>query len=161
MTLFARSRQHRPSPGDLVIDALAVARLSRLVTTDTFPPVADARARLTALFPQDGQVLDDGWEWALEPGEEGPAVRPWGVGPFRARSMVMAHGLDASGAGHRAYTVGDHPVGELLQCRWCCSVWLAAGVVVLSAAFPRAWRPVSRLLAFSQVAGLLSLAEER
>ena len=38
-------------PHDLIVDALAVFRLTRLATTDTFPPVMHARWRLMRRFP--------------------------------------------------------------------------------------------------------------
>lgn len=38
---------------EAVIDALAVSRLTRLATTDTFPPVQRARFKLLQRWPED------------------------------------------------------------------------------------------------------------
>lgn len=47
---------------DFAADALAVARLARLVTTDTFPPAARARQRAyLATQRRHGQEWVDGW----------------------------------------------------------------------------------------------------
>ena len=50
-------------------------------------------------------------------------------------------------------------LATLVTCRWCAGMWIAAGVCVARAAAPRAWEPVSRGLALSAGAVLLSRLE--
>lgn len=97
----------------LVLDALAVYRLTRLITEDTFPPVRRFREavirRYTAVVAQGpGTVEDPGWQ------------------------------------------------AELIQCPWCASVWLAAGVTAARWVLPSAWSFVAWLLALSAVASIVS-----
>jgi hypothetical protein len=47
-------------------------------------------------------------------------------------------------------------VSKILDCAWCSSVYVGAGVVVARRAFPRAWGAVAYALACSQVAGMAS-----
>lgn len=48
------------------------------------------------------------------------------------------------------------PLAELVQCSWCASVWLAAGVVTAHWFAPTVWPPVSLVLALSAAAGVVS-----
>lgn len=52
-----------PSPAEALIDALAVARLTRLVQQDTVPPVLEVRERLLARYSDRRWVdlLDCPW----------------------------------------------------------------------------------------------------
>jgi Protein of unknown function (DUF1360) len=45
---------------------------------------------------------------------------------------------------------------DLLVCAWCCSPWIAAGVIVLWRWLPAVWAPAAVVLAGSAVAGYLS-----
>lgn len=51
-------------------------------------------------------------------------------------------------------------LATLLTCRWCASVYVAAGVVALRALAPRPWGYVARALAASSAAALLAAVEE-
>lgn len=51
--------------------------------------------------------------------------------------------------------VGDSRWEMLASCPWCASVWVAAGVAGMRAAFPRAWPWIARGLAASLVTGKL------
>jgi hypothetical protein len=51
---------------------------------------------------------------------------------------------------------GHDKLAWLIQCPWCVSPYVAAGVIVARQVAPRAWSPLARALAFSAVAGLLS-----
>ena len=48
----------------------------------------------------------------------------------------------------------------LVRCRWCASMWAAAGVVLLHQTVPRAWLPIAAVLALSSAATLLARAED-
>jgi hypothetical protein len=45
---------------------------------------------------------------------------------------------------------------ELLACPWCCSVWLAAGLLVWWLLSPATLAPFALIVALSAVAGLLA-----
>lgn len=51
---------------------------------------------------------------------------------------------------------GHLRLGELLQCPWCLSIWVAAGVVAARRLAPRVWGMVARGLAFSAGAGVIT-----
>jgi hypothetical protein len=58
-------------------------------------------------------------------------------------------------------SIQDPPrVATLITCRWCAGMWIAAGVTVARLAAPKAWGPVSRGLALSAAAVLLSRLED-
>ena len=42
-------------------------------------------------------------------------------------------------------------------CAWCTSIWVAVGVVIFTRLWPLGWSYVALALAFSVVAGLLSM----
>lgn len=131
---------------DVLTDALAAARLTRLVVSDTL--TVSLRARLHQRYPAEGTVLGEVWD-----------VRPDGVGRFeawRGRRVSVRGVVVPSTGGAYLYVVdeaGAHPIGVLTSCTWCASVWLAFGVVVLRQVAPRLWSPVARVLAVSAVAG--------
>ena len=88
---------------ELLVDALATARLARLVTMDSLPPLAKARDEL------HGRIAGRyGIEWA-----------------------------------------------NGIRCMWCMSTWCGTGVLVARTVAPRYWGPLAKVLAFSQVAGLV------
>lgn len=118
---------------ELLTDALAVHRLSRLVSSDLITaPAREATIRELYLARGDRDArsllpgLDPDYSWterALEDGDDAPKL------------------------------------AQLIACRWCTSIWLALGVVILRRLIPRAWAPVAKLLACSSVAGLLGVLE--
>lgn len=69
------------NPVVLTVLALTTSRLTRLITADTFPPVADAREALTARLP-------DRYQHGL--------TCPWCVSPWAAALLTAA-----SEAAHR------------------------------------------------------------
>lgn len=129
----------------LAVDALATARLARLVTTDTFPPVRWARDRILVRWPAPGQPLDGD---AHDRGFHGAR----GILPGGGWSPTHED-FDELGKQRTVWTDGT-PIGELVTCPWCASIWLAAGVVVARRLAPSIWDPIARLLALSEAAGL-------
>ena len=108
---------------DQALDALAVARLTRLVVDDTI--LDGPRTRLLAwLDPPVDLLASD---------SDAP----------RAKRTV------------RRMTAG-RKVAKGLDCSWCVSIWVAAGVVVGRRAFPRAWPLVAEGLAASEIAGMIA-----
>lgn len=112
-------------------DALAVHRLSRLVSSDliTFEVREQfIRECYAARGDRDARTIAPAMdrEWTARALDDGP----------------------------------DAPkLAQLVVCRWCTSIWLAVGVLAARRLFPRAWSPAARLLACSSVAGLLGILE--
>lgn len=48
------------------------------------------------------------------------------------------------------------PLAYLVQCPWCTSLWVAAGVVLARRVLPLPWAPVARALSMSAITGWLS-----
>ena len=51
-------------------------------------------------------------------------------------------------------------LATLITCRWCAGMWIAAAVTAARLGAPKAWEPVSRGLALSACAVLLSRFED-
>jgi hypothetical protein len=124
-----RSKAIPPSaPGgawlELLTDALATYRLTRLATADVISePARMALLRKTGAEPP--------------PGEEDPT----------AQEVVES--------------LKDPPrLATLITCRWCAGMWIAVGVTAARRLAPTAWEPVSRGLALSAGAALLSRLED-
>jgi hypothetical protein len=49
----------------------------------------------------------------------------------------------------------SHKLSYLMACPWCLSMYFAAVAVLARRTAPRAWRPLSRVLALSALTGLL------
>lgn len=135
--------------GDLLVDCLAVARLTRLVTTDEL--TRPARERLLARYPTAGNIVRDGVDgWLVYDtappyaerdgrrydGQLLPPPRP--PNPY---ALVLST---------------SSRVGYLLTCDWCSSIYVGLAAVVARRYAPRLWGPVARALAASEVAGLLA-----
>lgn len=139
---------------DLAVDALAVYRLSRLVARDTFPPVQKARDAWYACHPLPGQVLPPSTKVRVLDGatigERGTVEWAGETTTPSGRRVKIATKATGIVGGDEWYAVGD-PLGEVVDCGYCNSIWLAAGVVAARRYAPRVWDPVARLLAFSAV----------
>jgi len=144
------------TPLDAATDALAVHRLTRLVTQDTFPPIKAARDAITELFPAEGTMIyDHDEQWDII-GLDYPDRVPVAGDRVAVESKL---GLRVEGVamstpeGLAAVITRPHPIGELVTCTWCASVWVGFGAVLARAYVPRVWAPVARALAFSSLAG--------
>lgn len=142
------------TPLDAVIDSLATFRLARLVTRDDFPPIRRARERWWRRYPDDGWPVDEMFVERAEGAEGTPHVGE------QAEYRDGRIELNVVRAGNEWVAEEGHPLGILVGCSWCSSVWLAFGVVTLRRVAPRFWSPVAKALAFSAVAGLLSRGED-
>lgn len=110
----------------LVVDAVACYRLTILVTRDTI--TSPAREWLRARAYPD--TLPEG----------ASRIYLWGH-PASPRPWMMAT---------RRW------VHELVTCAWCSSIWIAAGVVALTATVPLVWQYPAAVLALSGVTGFLA-----
>lgn len=50
----------------------------------------------------------------------------------------------------------SHKLSYLMACPWCLSIYFASLAVLARSTVPRAWRPVSKVLALSAMTGLLA-----
>lgn len=135
MTRAAR----QPDSGlELLVDALACYRLTRLATADT-------------IFDEPrGLVV----RWAYE------AHHTQGD----LRDAMAAKGLDADRLAHWplfAQQDDDTPkLATLVTCRWCAGVWCAAAVLAARTLSPRLWRWAARGLAVAAAGALVAGLEK-
>lgn len=136
---------------ELIIDTLAIARITRLVTTDQM--TASWRDRLWARYPIEGMRLDRSDGWRFTDTEASRWVDTPGLG-YQLVTVGVEHAIAEDGS--HAHVTDSHPLGYVASCDWCSSVWIACGVVAARALAPRAWRPLARALAGSQLTGMLT-----
>lgn len=116
---------------DLLYDALAAYRITRLISADTITQPLRVRVIRFAYEHRDGSVgavfenaPDD--EWDERPGNDPDAPK----------------------------------LATLVTCRYCVGVWVAAGVTLARWWFPRQWEPVARGLACAGAAVLIAGLEK-
>lgn len=144
----------------VVIDALAVARLSRLVAEDTFPPVARARDWYLRRFPVDN-MEPDAPKGATVIEELDTGTLRGVLNGWPTRVVVTGIDRDPNDASRMVmpfFTEGTE-LGTLIECRFCNSFWLAVGVVAARRYVPRLWDPLAKAFAFSMVAALVAAHE--
>lgn len=141
------TRRHQPV-AEIVVDVLATYRLARLVSADTFPPVRHARERILGRYPTSGTPIDlDYWT----PTGDGEEYRAPDGRTIDTRKVPALAGTEVV-----AVMPEPHPLGELVTCPWCCSMWIGLGVIAARRLAPRAWDPLARALVGSAAAGLLA-----
>lgn len=121
-----------------VVYVLTVYRLTRLVTTDTFPPVAKAREWALIRWPSDDTTYTSEYVTATS-GEQG--VTDGGAEVF------WDHGEWAA--------LNPHWIGELVTCMWCASVWVAALALPFFYLWPDVMMWAGLIPAASAVAGII------
>jgi Protein of unknown function (DUF1360) len=109
-----------------ITDALAVHRLTRLVTRDTITR------------PLRAGMIAGAYARAYEPGSD------W-VQSERSWAEWDEVPLDDDDA---------PPMAAFITCRWCVSIWIAFGVVAARRYASWAWDPIARALALSSAAVL-------
>ena len=122
----------------LAVLILAARRAAGMIVSDDFGPLQDLRQTVLARWPGpdtrflESEVEDVFGDWQLHDG------RP-----------VM---LDPDGDGTRVwYVLFPHPVGSLLSCVRCLSVWTGAVGLLLLATLPAAvWWAGALVLAVSE-----------
>lgn len=114
----------------LLVDAIAVYRLTRLVTADV--------------------ILD---------GPRNAIVRGAYVAAGRAEAVTNRPD-EFDWAEHAEDDRDAPKLATLVVCRWCVGMWIAFGVVMLRRLVPSAWRPVAEALSFSAAAALLAGLED-
>lgn len=118
----------------MLADAIAVYRLTRLVTEDELTKPLRAR------------IIEQAY---VRCGRRGEVVAEFGP-------------VDHVDAWDDIVKLDDDPpkIATLVTCRWCAGMWLAAFVVLARRVAPRAWEPLRDTLAFSAAAALLARAED-
>lgn len=114
---------------DDVVDALATARLTRLVVADTITEPLRQRA-IRAAYARAGRET----YFTIESQHSDP------------EGIVTADPMPPK-------------LAYLVTCPWCAGMWVALGVVVIRRVAPRAWRPLARALAMSEAAGVIAQHE--
>lgn len=114
----------------LVLDGLAIYRLTRLATADTITRPARARLIRKAYELRDGttttssDVSDYEWDRLPEDDDDAPAL------------------------------------AEFVKCRWCMGLWISGFVIVARRYAPRVWDPLARVLAGGAAAALVAGVEK-
>lgn len=133
-------------PTTVVVDAAAVARLTRLITTDGI--LGPWRDRWLRRWPADGHPIPD-------PAPTYRHVSGHRMLANRRRPDVRIRAELDETTGDEILVYDEHTkLGELITCPWCVSVYVAAAVVAARRLAPGVWDPVARGLAASLAAGL-------
>ncbi len=119
---------------DLVVDAVAVHRLTHLVTQDV---IADPVRERWVEAAYAGAGRCEQARANLDPG----SVTPWA-------DYALAEGDRAP------------KLAVLVSCKWCTSIWCALLAVLARRAVRPVWDPLARLLALSSAGTLLSGLEQ-
>lgn len=117
--------------GQLVVDALAAYRLTKLVVDDQLTAeVRDAiiEAAYVAAGRREGVLADH--EGARTPGFWADEIVPNDPDPPKLAFLVT--------------------------CPWCAGMWVALGTVAAGRIAPKLWRPLADALATSAAAGLIA-----
>lgn len=117
---------NNPNPIHLIILMLGTVSITRLITSDTFPPIASARNWVLRRFPFAGYVSDK---------------------PFEGYRNIQ------SGS---SYVSQDTTwIGSLLHCPYCIGFWVSLGVVVAWVLFPTATLWACLVMAIRWLTGAL------
>lgn len=116
---------------DLLVDAVATYRLTRLVTADTIAdPIRERVVEAAYVSAGRGEEI-----------REVAEATSWS-------EVAIAEGRHAP------------KIATLVTCRWCAGMWIAFAVVAARRVAPRSWRHVATALACSAAAALLAGLEE-
>lgn len=119
----------------LVVDALAAYRLTRLVTKDV--------------------ILDGPRDMLIEEIYVASGVE---LPDSATRTAIEQR---AGGWSEYAAHDGNAPkLATLLTCYWCAGFWISAGVIIARRVAPGLWDPLARILATSAVAALTAGLEQ-
>jgi len=129
----------------VVLTCLATYRLTRLITSDAFPPIARPR-----------RWIDKHWN----PFPDQDAWESYLASPVAAKKIVREMLHDRYGITSRP-TGWKRSIAYLIGCPWCTSVWLGAVVTAFVMIFIGLTWPwfVLLWLTSSAVAGLVSQRE--
>lgn len=132
--------------GTFVVDVLATHRLVRLLAVDTITKTARDRV-IRQAYNQAGKLV-------LIEGNEYREVVRLTDGSTRVDYEVGPDGHDWETI--IAVDVDPPKLAVLITCRWCLSVWCAAGVAIARRVAPKWWAPVAHVLAGSSLSMIVS-----
>lgn len=133
------------------LDALAVWRLTWLITSDAFPPIAAARDWVLRRWPGPDSEYAPSEVVTDEHGPRDDYGDPI-TGKLRETGIAVAKDRDGKWVALRRRSLG-----YLVSCAWCVSVWIAGGAVAARELEPTAWTVLALVMSFSAIASLLSL----
>lgn len=123
----------KPRDRALILDAIAVYRLTRLITKDSL--LVDWRDNTVRLA------------YARQDADNHDALQA---------QMTLP--------GDWSHYAGRDPsapkLAALATCRWCSSMWVAAGVLAARSACPKTWDPIARLLVMAAAGALIAGLEQ-
>lgn len=127
---------------DLLVDALAVYRASRIVTADSITE----RPRAEIVRWSYGGRLPSPFRWSAE----------------RRRFVTDQQPAGVVAASSDVVKVDDDPpkVAELVTCYWCSGMYVALGAVAARRWAPGLWGLLSRALALSAAGALIAGLEQ-
>lgn len=129
-----------PDPVWLIVDVLAAWRVTRLITTDTFPPVKTVRDWLLRRWPSPDaeypvhEVIED---------DDGPR---------------LSTGVPVMPVDGRWLAVTPHWFGDLITCPWCAGMWVSLAVIAVT---PGVVWPIPGLLLALATSVLVGWAMDR
>ena len=126
----------------LLVLALAVARLTRLVTTDSI--TQPIREWVLTRWPDASTEFGDS------------EVRGHGTDSLGYRTGTLTTGRQVFRAGDAWYAVDPYKWSELLTCDWCLSIWIGLGAAAGYYYYPDVTFWISLPLALSFVAAWLN-----
>jgi hypothetical protein len=118
---------------ELITDALAVFRATRLVTSD------DITAGLRDRWIEAAYV---------------------GAGRHGLAKRDLPHPHEGKWADYALRDPDVPKLATLVVCRWCSGVYVSIGAVLLRRFAPKVWKPLSRLGALSAAAALIAGLEK-
>lgn len=107
---------------DLLVLALAVARLSRLITSDSL--LQRPREALLRRWPTDDTTFGDS------------EVTKASTNTFGQTVGTLTSGVEVIRAGDAWYPLNPYLWSELVTCVWCNSFWLAVAVSAVYFFYP-------------------------
>ena len=115
-------------PLTLLIDLLAVYRLSRLITKDSL--LQEVRWWILQRWPNEGTEFPDSIVVVVDPPTMPQAKTVYGRIEFTDTTVFKSNKTDAEGD-PIWLPLETHKITELIECPYCASVWLAFGVMAL------------------------------
>lgn len=121
------------NPLELVLDAVAAYRLTRLATADTITESLR------------GSIITAIYAWH---GDEDQLALQREQNPFSTWAEIVGDDPDAP------------KLATLVVCRWCAGWWISVAVVLMRRRHPRLWQPIAEVAACSAAAALIARLEK-
>lgn len=113
----------------LIVLALGIFSITRLINTDSFPPIERARTWLFEHFPHEG---------------------------YTTRNVPNQKRAEFISTGDHFYVTVGHWLGELVHCPWCAGWWVSLAASLSFWAWPVSTLAVMVPFAFRALVGIIS-----